>query len=239
MFSSSSNSSPRIGIYGNDLFVTDGESRGCYLWPAGYAASLTAAGATPTFLELPKPGQSWDHLLADVEGVLFLGYETTNAKQAAEEERLCQWCRKKSLPFLGIDQGLHILNTTFGGNLYLDLAKELPQALQHRHPPEKGLRHAIMVEPGTRMAEMYGEGEIVVNSEHRRGVNQVAKGFRVGAKALDGVIEAIEAESERWFAVGAQWQPASASASGLDIQIFRGLIDACQNRRQQVVGLAA
>ena len=30
--------------------------------------------------------------------------------------------------------------------------------------------------------------------------------------------------------MGVQWQPASATASGLDIQLFRGLIDACVNR---------
>src|SRR5581483_5832002 len=85
---------------------------------------------------------------------------------------------------------------------------------------------------GTRLARLYGEGEIVVNSEHRRAVNQPAPGFRVGARALDGVIEAIEAETDGWFALGVQWHPAAASASGLDIQLFRGLIDAALQRRQ-------
>ena len=70
----------------------------------------------------------------------------------------------------------------------------------------------------------------MVNSEHRRGVARIARGFRVSASALDGVIEAIEAESDPWFAVGVQWRPASASASGLDIQLFRGLIDAARRR---------
>ena len=51
-------------------------------------------------------------------------------------------------------------------------------------------------------------------------------GVRRDGPALDGVIEAIESTSETWFALGVQWQPASASASGLDIQVFRGLIDA-------------
>ena len=44
-------------------------------------------------------------------------------------------------------------------------------------------------------------------------------------RALDGVVEAIEAETEDWFAIGVQWRPASATASGLDIQLFRGLLD--------------
>ena len=82
------------------------------------------------------------------------------------------------------------------------------------------------------MAELYGDGEVVVNSEHRRAVQRVAKGFRVSARALDGVVEAIEWEKDDWYAVGVQWQPASATASGLDIQLFRGLVDACRRMLQ-------
>jgi gamma-glutamyl-gamma-aminobutyrate hydrolase PuuD len=56
----------------------------------------------------------------------------------------------------------------------------------------------------------------------------VAKHFVVSARALDSVIEAVESDVEGWFAMGVQWQPASASASGLDIQLFRGFVDACR-----------
>src|SRR5262249_57974803 len=107
-----------------------------------------------------------------------------------------------------------VLTVACGGTVYVDLAREFPEALQHRHPPERGLRHAIMVERGTRLATLYGEGEIVVNSEHRRAVERLARGFRVGARALDGVIEGVETHMEPWFALGVQWHPASASASG-------------------------
>src|SRR5205814_9040760 len=114
-----------------------------------------------------------------------------------------------------------------GGTVHFDLPRDLPEALQHRHPPERGLRHAINVLEETKLAEMYGEGEVVVNSEHRRAVARVARGFRVSAQALDGVVEAIETENS-WFALGVQWQPASATASGLDIKLFRGLVQECK-----------
>jgi putative glutamine amidotransferase len=127
-----------------------------------------------------------------------------------------------------VDQGLQALNTAYGGSLYLDLSREMPLALQHQRAYEPGDRHAIDVASGTRLAELYGEGEIVVNSEHRTAVCRVARGFQISARALDGVIEAIEAEDDDWFALGVQWHPASASASGLDIQLFRGFIDACR-----------
>jgi putative glutamine amidotransferase len=219
------NSSVHIAVFGTDEMTLEG-GHGCGLWASGYAATLTAAGATPRLLGDSARGRGWEELLEGVHGVVLVGTDQATMRQMADEERLCKWCKRQGLPILGVDHGLHTLNNCFGGTLYLDLARELPEALQHRHPPEKGVRHAINVEAGTRLAEIYGEGEIVVNTEHRRGINRVARGFRISARALDGVIEAIEAESDSWFAMGVQWHPASETASGLDIQIFRGLIDA-------------
>jgi putative glutamine amidotransferase len=172
----------------------------------------------------------WTELCRDFQGVVLAAGPRNEPGRLAAEERLCQWCRDREFPLLAIDHGLHVLNTTFGGSVYLDLPRELPEALQHRHPPEPGLRHAINVAPDTRLASLYGEGEFVVNSEHRQAVQRLARGFQVSARALDGVIEAIEPEAATWFALGVQWHPASATASGLDIQLFRGLVEACQRR---------
>src|SRR5262249_4849157 len=137
--------SVRIAVFGTDDNTVEG-GRGCGLWPSGYGAAVTAAGATPVMLGDSTNGRSWDVILEGVHGVVLTGSERATTRQMADEERLCKWCRKHSLPLLGVDHGLHTLNTTFGGTLHLDLCRELPEALQHRHPPEKGLRHAINVE---------------------------------------------------------------------------------------------
>jgi len=226
--------SPRIGIFGIDE-TTAHTQRGCNLWPLGYAAALTAAGATPVKLPMAEDPLSWDEVLNGLDGVLLLGGFRPTATQAACEERLCLECQERGLPFLGVDYGLHVLNRSFGGTSFGDVSREVPQAVQHLHPPEPGDRHAITVTNKSRLAELYGEGEIVVNSEHRQALNKVARGFVVSARALDGIIEAIESDLEGWFAMGVQWHPASASASGLDIQLFRGLVDACREYRMQPV----
>jgi putative glutamine amidotransferase len=241
-----STTSLRIGIYGPEE-VAGTESRGCGLWATGYAAAVRMAGGDPVMLGRTAAGRPWDAVLADVRALIWTGRPRAALHQKGdcpfeergtvpflqplpEEVRLCNWCRKKRLPLLAIDDALHVLNTVHDGTLYLDLSKERSEALQHRHPPERGLRHAIWVNRGTRLARIYGEGELVVNSEHRSAVNRVAHGFRASGQALDGVIEAIEADSESWFALGVQWRPAAATASGLDIQLFRGLIDAAHGR---------
>jgi putative glutamine amidotransferase len=225
-----------IGILGPEESKT-GEYRGCSLWAPGYASAVTAAGGNPVLLDAARP--LCEDALDDLHGIVFAGSDGNAARQLAEAERLCEWCREHDLPLLAVDHGLLLLNLAHGGTIYQDLPRELPEALQHRHPPEKGLRHAINVLPGTRLADFYGEGEIVVNSEHRRAISRLARGFQVSARALDGVIEAIETDGDRWFAIGVQWRPASASASGLDIQLFRGLIDACQERQPSATQLAA
>jgi putative glutamine amidotransferase len=222
----------RIGICGAESASTVAlRQRG--IWPVGYPGIVAAAGGDPVVLPKPSGRRTWAEILRDVQGVVYAGNNGGSAGSYADEQSLCLHCRDRRIPLLVIDQGLHTLNATFGGSVYLDLARELPEALQHRHPPEPGLRHAIVVERGTRLAGLYGEGEIVVNSEHRQAVCRPARGFRVSARALDGVIEAIEVENDDWFALGVQWRPASATASGLDIQLFRGLVDHAQERQQK------
>ena len=214
----------RIAVYGSEI---DLPRRNIGLWFSGYEGFITAAGATPVFLKPAIGDRSWDEILGDCVGVVVCGFNRGPTKHG-DMESLCQWARTNRFPILGIDRGLLAMNAGLGGLNYLNLARELPEALQHRHPPELGLRHAILVQPDTILSRIYGEGEIVVNSEHREAVQRVAKNFNVGATALDGVIEAIEHKDESWFAMGVQWQPASPSASGLDIQVFRALINASQ-----------
>ena len=225
----STNSDLRIAVYGSEVNI---KGRGVGLWSVGYKSTLVAAGADPTFLTPACGGESWTEILHGFQGVVACGFEHSTPGKMGDIESLCLWCREHRFPLLCIDQALLAMNAAFGGLNYSDVSREMPEALQHRHPPEPGLRHAINVTPNTLMSKIYGEGEIVVNSEHRQAIQRVANGFLATGIALDGVIEAVEYKDDSWFAVGVQWQPASASASGLDIQVFRALIDAAKQIAQ-------
>jgi putative glutamine amidotransferase len=119
------------------------------------------------------------------------------------------------------------LNVALGGTLYLHLPEELPRAMPHRDPTGYPHRHTILIEPNTRLEEIYGAGEIRVNSSHHQAVRQLGDGLRAGATAPDGVIEAIESVSAEWFCVGVQWHPESETASALDLQLFECFVQAC------------
>jgi putative glutamine amidotransferase len=88
------------------------------------------------------------------------------------------------------------------------------------------------------MEEIYGAGEIRVNSCHHQAVRQVGSDLRVSASAPDGVIEAIESTDANWFCIGVQWHPESETASALDLQLFELFIQACL-RQAQPLQLAA
>src|SRR5207248_7095052 len=144
----------------------------------------------------------------------------------------------RRLPLLAVGLGAQQLNVACGGTLYLHLPADLPRAMPHRDPTGGPHRHAVLLEPGTRIEEIYGGGEIRVNSAHHQAVRQVGEGLRAGALAPDGVIEAIEATDPNWFCIGVQWHPESDSASALDTQLFECFVQACL-RQSQPMTLAA
>jgi putative glutamine amidotransferase len=135
---------------------------------------------------------------------------------------------RRTVPTLAIGVGMQQLNNACGGSLFLHLPEEQPRAMPHSDPSCHGPhRHAVLLEPHTRVDEIYGGGEIRVNSAHHQAVRQVGAKFRVSALAPDGVIEAIESTDPNWFCVGVQWHPESDTASALDMQLFECFIQAC------------
>ena len=93
--------------------------------------------------------------------------------------------------------------------------------------------HLIEIEPDTLLSEIYGPGEIRVNSQHHMSVGQLAKPFKISARCPDGVIEAYESNDEKWFVLGVQWHPESqTNLSRLDMQVFEAFVQACDDLRR-------
>ena len=102
----------------------------------------------------------------------------------------------------------------------------MPQGIPHRDPQGGAHRHTVVMEPGTRLEEIYGPGEIRVNSYHHQGIRKLAPIFRAGALAPDGLIEAFEGKDPGWWVVGVQWHPENEGNISLDMQLIEAFVDA-------------
>ena len=102
----------------------------------------------------------------------------------------------------------------------------MPRGIPHRDPQGGAHRHTVIMEAGTRLEEIYGPGEIRVNSYHHQGIRKLAANFRTAALAPDGLIEAFEGKDPSWWVVGVQWHPENEGNISLDMQLIEAFTSA-------------
>ncbi len=207
---------------------------------AGYYDSLTKAGAVPVIIPPLTDEDDLARVLDVLDGVVLVGGADLDPRfegfmvhpsirlldrRREEFDRLMmRMIAERRTPVFGIGCGMQLLNISQGGNLFLHIPEDMPRALPHLDATDPQHRHALVVELGSIMDRVYGEGEIRVNSLHHMAIDDVAPGFTVTARCPDGVIEAIESNMDDWFAIGTQFHPESDSASALDLRIFEEFV---------------
>jgi putative glutamine amidotransferase len=96
-------------------------------------------------------------------------------------------------PLLAICRGQQILNVAFGGTLFVDIATEVPGALNHdQHLRGEKRVHKISVAPHSRLAKIARARTMSVNSCHHQAVRELARPFQAVATSADSIIEAFE-----------------------------------------------
>ncbi len=231
---------PIIGINSDFRSVINGQPAFSYI-AAGYYDAIAKAGAIPLIIPPVQDDESVTQLLEHVDGCLLIGggdldprndgfmlHPAVNPMDARRERfdrRLAYEIVERRLPVLAIGAGMQLLNVTCGGNLHLHIPEDLPGSLPHRDPQDPKHRHSLVIESGSLIGRVYGEGEIRVTSRHHMALDTVAPGFRVTARCQDGVVEVIESEMVDWFAIGTQFHPECNEASALDIRIFAEFIE--------------
>jgi len=116
------------------------------------------------------------------------------------------------LPVLAICRGFQEMNVAYGGTLHQQL-HEVPGNIDHRDDESQPLEvqygpaHDVVLEPGGELQKIAGAARLTVNSLHWQGVDKLAHGLAVEARAPDGVIEAFSVAGSRSFAMGLQWHP--------------------------------
>ena len=99
----------------------------------------------------------------------------------------------------GICRGMQFINVMEGGTLHQDIPVE-------RSAIHSSTEHAVVVERGTIMEQIFGEGELMVNSFHHQCIKRVADCLKVTAYSKeDYIIEGVEHKTKPLFAV--QYHP--------------------------------
>jgi putative glutamine amidotransferase len=219
-----------------------------------YADAIEKAGGVVLAVARPKDDETLDALIALADGLLLMGGHDIDPSFYGEENRDCKnidperdqlefaLLRRtvaKGIPVLGICRGFQVINVGFGGALYQDVQKELPESLNHDCHYLDGvlasrehLCHDMRLTPDSHLARILGEQEFQVNSLHHQGVKKVAEGFRAVGQSQDGLTEAIESVSHP-FVIGVEWHPEEFGDEGSQ-KIFRAFIEAAATHTHEI-----
>lgn len=153
---------------------------------------------------------------------LYDGFILQGGDFATEfDYKLIKKCYELDIPILGICLGMQTIGEVFGGNL-----KNTELNIHH---PIDGLKlHNITIYNNTKLFDIIGEYNISVNSRHNyeiKGVN-----LTISARSNDGVIEAIEDSSKKFF-IGVEWHPEDMIGfDNYSKKIFEFFIDSCKKK---------
>ena len=200
-----------------------------------YIRSLQDVGG---LVRLIPTGSLDEELLDDLDGLVFPGggdfppskkypleeFVLAPPEQRSADAELLKKARKRKLPVLGICYGMQLMATERSGTLFDHIPADLPEAGNHKLNGNK--LHDIFIESDSVLARWLGtHGHAQVNSRHHQAVRDPGRGFRIIARALDGVVEAIEAEGP-WTAIGVQWHPEEMPEPHRK-KLFSGFLAAC------------
>ena len=209
--------SPIIGLTGN---FRDSD---CTL-AEGYYQSILKAGGTPFIIPSYDDIHALINTLDHLDGLLltggadinplYLGEEpikelhSINPRRDRQELLLTKLAADRQIPILGICRGIQTMNAAFGGTLYQDIHMQMEGTrIKHDQDLERSYAsHTVAIEPDSLLHQLFGTDTIAVNSFHHQAVKEVATGFRVCARSIDGVIEAMES-TEYKSMLGVQWHP--------------------------------
>ncbi len=222
-------------------------------------AAMDAAGGMPVLI--PALGEALDtaSVLARLDGVLIAGAISNiephhygdvprtsgspiDPARDATALPLIRDALEAGVPLLAICRGLQELNVALGGSLHQEI-HELDAMLDHRCAPDAPPAvmfqdaHEVSFAKGGVLAGIaraaIGGDQATVNSLHGQGIDRLADGLVIEARAPDGIVEAVRVKDAPAFAIGIQWHPEwQATKDKLSAAIFRAFGDAARDRAQ-------
>lgn len=242
---------PKIALVMSRLtdVIPTGETTG-YFVPQDYISAITQAGGDIMLVDYDTDPEE---VANSCDGLLVIGgfspfpeewYAKNQSSPYSEakdsidstdrgraEARLMDAFHKANQPILGICNGMQTMAAHFGeAKLTGNIHEHNPDGITHCGAE---IRHDVIIEQETRLAQITGLTEMTVNSRHNEAVIEIPKNstLKISAKAPDGAIEAVEL-TDHPFAIGVQFHPENLAIrdnSAPAKKIFSSFIDEAKN----------
>lgn len=217
-----------------------------------YIKAVNAAGGQPVPISLGLTAQHLHRIAWTLDGILLTGspadiepslFGAAKHPETAEGDldrqrtdfALVEHALGEHKPLLAICYGIQSLNVFLGGTLVQDVPSELGTQIQHDWDCDGGEPesfHSVRLEPGSRLTQVAGASEAVVNSSHHQAVLEPGRDLRVVSRAADGVVEAVEWANDSSAVIGVQWHPERMAETDPFAQaLFRNLVRAAATRK--------
>ncbi len=141
---------------------------------------------------------------------------------------------RRQLPLFAICFGMQILNVSRGGTLIQDIRSQVPEAIKHEQgAPRDRPSHRLTLLESSRLANIAGASNAVVNSHHHQAIESVGANLIATAWTADGLIEAIEDPRPDRFVMAVQWHPELGwQNDALSQRLFRNFVNQAKRVRE-------
>ena len=230
---------PRIGITMRIEHTTNRFYLGRH-----YSEAVEAAGGAPVQISLIPNSDYIDSVVEGLDGILLPGSDSDvdplrygqqphpelGEVQVIKDQTdllVIDAVERKRIPLFAICYGMQILNVSRGGTLIQDIRSQLPDAIKHEQgPPRDRPSHSIRLLENTKLADIAGALDAVVNSHHHQAVESIGADLVATAWTTDGVIESMEDPRPDRFVMAVQWHPELGwETDGLSQRLFRRFVN--------------
>lgn len=232
------NFKPLIGITTSSQMLAGG-----FCLSRLYVEAVRLAGGVPILIPAGEPDLST--ILSRLDGLIFSGggdidpaiYQgvshptiyNVDPERDRSEISLAKLVLAANIPVLGICRGLEVLVVATGGTLVPHLPDEFGNVVVHRADQLHSIEHSVDITPNSRLAKIIGATQLKVMSWHHQAASTVPLEWNITARAVDGVIEALEHKHHTW-AIALQWHPELSINDELQLRILQAFVAAASNR---------
>lgn len=223
------------------------KNRETYYLNRSYVLAIEKAGGVPIIIPPIEDATQIDRILNTINGLLLTGGydikpEVYGVKKIHPKTDTLEWLRqnyelaltkralKSDIPIMAICLGNQMLNVAAGGTLIQDIPSQVKTTILHSQKENRNvLTHGVAINNPSKLYQILKKTRVQSNSFHHQAIDNVAPGFKVSARANDGVIEAIESIDGK-FRLGIQWHPEELIKYRLHLQLFKYFVQYCSKK---------